>query len=200
MRLRVVFLTAAVALSAFSCRDDAAGTEFTLRGMIVAAQSGMQPSGEFVLDEADADRDDPGEPDRAGLIQVRVTGGGDFAESTLEECNLDSSAVRVFWTEATDFDPASTIEGDGFPANLNGRQVDIDGRAFTPGDEDRAAGCTLLAERIQIEGAAATSRPPPATAAPTEAPSPSPVEESPSPTVTPPFQDDDETEEPDESP
>ncbi|MGH2759203.1 MAG: hypothetical protein ACRDKJ_06515 [Actinomycetota bacterium] len=199
MRMRPLLLATVLLVAALSCSDDAAGTEFTLRGQVVAAQAGMEPSGEFRLDEQDADRGDPGEPDGAGLLQVRVTGGGEFSETTLEECNLDSNAVRVFWTESTDFDPASTVESDGFPANLNGRQVDIDGRVFTPSDEDRAAGCTLIAEQIQVEGAAQTAAPAPAPG--TQEPAASPVD-SPSPTVTPPFETEDdeiETEEPDET-
>lgn len=197
MRLLVV---AVFAVSLVGCSDDSRGTEFTLRGHVVGAQAGMQPPAQVTVESEDADRDDPGEPDRTGLMQVRVTSGGEFNEGTLEECNLDPNSVAVFWTEATDFDPPSAVEGDKFPSILQNRQVDIDGRAFTPADESRDTGCALVADEVQVEGAAAATSPPPAPAAPaaTPTPAPSPVE-SPSPTVTPPFQDD-ETEEPEASP
>jgi hypothetical protein len=197
MRLLVV---AVLALASVGCSDDSKGTEFTLRGHVVGAQAGMQPPAQVTVESEDADRDDPGEPDRSGLMQVRVTSGGEFNEGTLEECNLDPNSVAVFWTEATDFDPPSAVEGDAFPTILQNRQVDIDGRAFAPTDENRDAGCALVADEVQVEGAApATSAPAPAAPAATPTPAPSPVE-SPSPTVTPPFQDDDETEEPAETP
>jgi hypothetical protein len=194
-----LLLVAVLALGSFGCSDDSKGTEFTLRGHVVAAQAGMQPPARITVESDDAERDDPGEPDRSGVMQVRVTSGGEFNEGTLEECDLDPNAVAVFWTEATDFDPPSAVEGDAFPSILQNRQIDIDGRAFTPTDEDRAAGCSLVADEVQVEGAAVATSPPAPAPATTEAPAPSPVE-SPSPTVTPPFQDDDETEEPAETP
>ncbi len=197
MRLRLL-VVGVLTLGSFACSDDAKGTEFTLRGHVVAAQDGMQSSGQINVDPDDADRADPGEPDRSGIMQVRVTSGGEFSEGTLEECDLDPNSVAVFWTEATDFDPASTVVGNAFPSNLQGRQVDIDGHAFTPTEEGRAAGCSLVVDKVQLEGAAATATPAPTPTGTEQPESPTPT---PEPTLTPPLGTDDvETDEPDETP
>lgn len=171
------------------------GSEFTLRGQVTSAQAGAQaPSDvEITVEDADGDRKDPGEPEEGGAIQVRVTAGGEFSAGALEACDLDPSAVTVYWTEATDFNPATTVEGTGFPGNLNGARVDIDGRAFGIDDGNDTRGCTLVADEVQIEGTtAATATPlpgPTATPAPPPSPTatPTPVEtvEIPSPTGSP---------------
>jgi len=181
-----------IALMSSGCTDSAKGSEFTLRGQVTSAQAGAQaPSGvEITVEDADGDRQDPGEPDGSGAIQVRVTAGGEFSTGTLEACDLDPNAVTVYWTEATDFDPATTVEGTGFPGNLNGARVDIDGRAFDAADGRETGGCTLVADDVQIEGNAATAAPLPGpTATPTPAPSPTatptPVETVEIPTASP---------------
>lgn len=188
MRIITLLVVAAFAATSAGCMQDTEGTEFTLTGQVTDVRTDVEPDVEIEVDAQDADEDTDGEPDSSGAIQVRA----EDVDEDLAECDLDEDAVPVFFTENTDFDPPETVEDQDFPENLEGAEVEVEGRVYGLGEDDGGeedAGCALVADEIELseDGGAPTASPAPggaATATPsTPSPTPTGAEVTPTPTV-----------------
>jgi hypothetical protein len=136
--------------------EQGVGADFVVRGQVVGVSEAAEPPENFEIsfEADDEDQREDGEPDEGGSMQVRMT----QRTADLGDCRVDGDTVTIFWTNQTDFDPASTVGDDRFPDNLQGATVDVDGRAFSSDGEDDE--CAFVADAVQIEaGAGATLSP-----------------------------------------
>jgi hypothetical protein len=179
--------------------DLAEVTSVGLRGEVIRAAA---------LDGTDESDDSEVAPGVMQLREVEQTGDGDA--DALDECADagDDESFTVFWTEETEFDPASVAQDAAFPQSLAGKTVSVD--AAKPGvdfaeededadqadeeteapEEDEEGECVLIAERVSVRDVEETATPTPATGGavrtPTQTPSPSPSPTfTPTPTVSP---------------
>jgi len=142
-----------------ACAQDA-GTDVSFTGTVTDARADV----DIPDDLGDVDTDAS-----VGMVVVQ-------SDDNVENCDDDQGTYTVYFTTDTEFDPLDTTDDDGFPEQLEGREVEIDGTGYADDDDD----CTVVAESVRVT-AVEGDAPPDATATPGASPA---GDATPTPVVT----------------
>lgn len=144
-------LVIAFALCLGACAQDGAagppvGDAFFLVGQVREVKVGVEPLG-VPIDEEDID--DKGSPDEGGELAVRPD--PDDEPRGLDTCRLEGDVHTIYFTRSTDFDPPSTVNRRDFPRALQNSRVTVSGVVYPLDVADEISGCTIIANRIDLE-------------------------------------------------
>jgi hypothetical protein len=160
MRTRILILIAVVAAVGAGCdrTEDAADAtptvaegEFALTGSTIDSLESAQPDGGFPAEMRIDDEDE------VGVIAVRSEGDA----VGLDDCDTVQNAYVVYYTPDTEFDPESVASDAGFPENLQGQNVSVQGEVHETDDAATTASpaaspdnipddCVIVADRVEV--------------------------------------------------
>jgi hypothetical protein len=153
-------------ISAIACQETEDRTledgPFSVSGRVLRTESGVEPQS---VEAPARSTDGEGMPEEAGSVDLEVRNRNAISQD-LRPCEV-SGTFTIFYTPSTLFDPASIVEDDDFPTNLEGRSIDVEGVIDRDEEADAATqACQLVAQTVTVEEASEESPGSTATAEP----------------------------------